>query len=100
MMEKRMRKAQGIEAVVKPPKLMGPPGAEVTLIGWGSTKGVIEEAVGILNEQGTSANYLPIRWLVPLKGEAIVEILKQSRYTIIIENNYGRQFAGYLRSET
>ena len=100
MMEKRMRKAQGIEAVVKPPELMGPPGAEVTLIGWGSTKGVIQEAVEILNEQGISANYLPIRWLVPLKGDAIVEILRKSRHTIIVENNYSGQFARYLRSET
>ena len=41
--------------MVKPPELMGPPGAEVTLIGWGSTKGVIQEAVEILNEQGISA---------------------------------------------
>ena len=100
MMEKRMRKAQGMEAVVKPPELMGPPGAEVTLIGWGSTKGVIQEAVEILNEQGVPANYLPIRWLVPLKGDAIVEILKPSRRTIIVENNYSGQFARYLRSET
>ncbi len=100
MMEKRMRKAQGIEAAVKPPELMGPPGAEVTLIGWGSTKGVIQEAVEILNEQGVSANYLPIRWLVPLKGDAIVEILRKSRHTIIVENNYSGQFARYLRSET
>jgi len=100
MMEKRMRKAQGMEAVVKPPELMGPPGAEVTLIGWGSTKGVIQEAVEILNEQGVSANYLPIRWLVPLKGDAIVEILKPSSRTIIVENNYSGQFARYLRSET
>ncbi len=100
MMEKRMRKAQGIEAAVKPPELMGPPGADVTLIGWGSTKGVIQEAVEILNEQGISANYLPIRWLVPLKGDAIVEILRKSRHTIIVENNYSGQFARYLRSET
>ncbi len=100
MMEKRMRKVEGMEAAVQPPRLMGPPGAEVTLIGWGSTKGVIQEAVEILNEQGISANYLPIRWLVPLKGEAIVEILKKSRYTIIVENNYSGQFARYLRSET
>ena len=100
MMEKRMRKADGIEAAVQSPKLLGPSGASVTLIGWGSTKGVIQEAVEILNEQGVSANYLPIRWLVPLKGDAIVEILKPSRHTIIVENNYSGQFARYLRSET
>jgi 2-oxoglutarate ferredoxin oxidoreductase subunit alpha len=100
MMEKRMRKAAGIEAAVLPPTLSGPSNADVTLIGWGSTKGVIEEACELLNEQGISANQLQIRWLVPLHGEAILEILQGSRHTIIVENNYSGQFARYLRSET
>jgi 2-oxoglutarate/2-oxoacid ferredoxin oxidoreductase subunit alpha len=100
MMEKRMRKVAGIEAAVPPPTLSGPRDADVTLIGWGSTKGVIEEACTILNEEGISANQLQIRWLVPLHGEAILEILKDARHTIIVENNYSGQFARYLRSET
>ncbi len=100
MMEKRMRKVAGIEAAVPPPALVGPRDAEVTLIGWGSTKGVIEEACEILNEQGISANQLQIRWLVPLHGETILDILKDSRHTFILENNYSGQFARYLRSET
>jgi 2-oxoglutarate ferredoxin oxidoreductase subunit alpha len=100
MMEKRMRKVAGIEAVVPPPSLLGPRNADVILIGWGSTKGVIAEACELLNEQGISANQLQVRWLVPLHGEAILGILKDSRHTIIVENNYSGQFARYLRSET
>jgi len=100
MMEKRMRKVTGIEAAVSPPTLRGPRDADVTLIGWGSTKGVIEEACELLHEEGISANQLQIRWLVPLHGEAILELLKNARHTIIVENNYSGQFARYLRSET
>jgi 2-oxoglutarate/2-oxoacid ferredoxin oxidoreductase subunit alpha len=100
MMEKRMRKVAGIEAAVPRPTLLGPRDADVTLIGWGSTKGVIEESCEILNEQGISANQLQVRWLVPLHGDAILDILKDSRHTIIVENNYSGQFARYLRSET
>jgi 2-oxoglutarate ferredoxin oxidoreductase subunit alpha len=100
MMEKRMRKMAGIASAVSPPILSGPRDAEVTLIGWGSTKGVIEEACEILTEQGISANQLQIRWLVPLQGDAILDILKDARHTIIVENNYSGQFARYLRSET
>jgi 2-oxoglutarate/2-oxoacid ferredoxin oxidoreductase subunit alpha len=100
MMEKRMRKVAGIESAVPPPRLSGRRDAEVTLIGWGSTKGVIEEACEILNDQGIFANQLQIRWLVPLHGDAILEILKDSRHTIIVENNFSGQFARYLRSET
>jgi 2-oxoglutarate ferredoxin oxidoreductase subunit alpha len=100
MMEKRMRKVQGIEASVQPPKLQGTADAEVTLVGWGSTQGVIEEARELLADQGIIANQLQVRWLVPLHGDAITAILKKCRHTIIIENNYSGQFARYLRSET
>jgi 2-oxoglutarate ferredoxin oxidoreductase subunit alpha len=100
MMEKRMRKVGGIEAAIPPPELWGPRDAEMTLIGWGSTKGVIEEACEILTAQGIPANQLQIRWLVPLHGEAILDLLKDARHTIIVENNYSGQFARYLRSET
>jgi 2-oxoglutarate/2-oxoacid ferredoxin oxidoreductase subunit alpha len=100
MMEKRMRKVAGIAAAVPPPRLWGPKDADVTLIGWGSTKGVIEEACEILAQQGIPANQLQIRWLVPLHGDAILDLVKDSRHTIIVENNYSGQFARYLRSET
>ncbi len=100
MMEKRQRKVEGIEAAVQPPKLIGKPGADVTLVGWGSTEGVIQEAVELLKEEGISANQLQIRWLVPLHGDAIVEILGSEKHPIIVENNYSGQFARYLRSET
>jgi 2-oxoglutarate ferredoxin oxidoreductase subunit alpha len=100
MMEKRMRKMTGIEASVPPPELIGSRDADVTLIGWGSTYGVIEEACELLRDQGISANQLQIRWLVPLHGDAIVNTLKGARRTIIVENNYSGQFARYLRSET
>jgi len=100
MMEKRMRKEAGIAAAVPAPKLAGPAGAQVTLIGWGSTDGVIQEACELLADEGISANQLQIRWLVPLHGDAILEVLKNSKHTIIVENNFSGQFARYLRSET
>jgi 2-oxoglutarate ferredoxin oxidoreductase subunit alpha len=100
MMEKRQRKIAGLEAAVPPPDLVGPRDADVTLIGWGSTKGVIMEAVELLAGEGITANHLQIRWMVPLHGEAILDQLRGARHTIIVENNYSGQFARYLRSET
>jgi 2-oxoglutarate ferredoxin oxidoreductase subunit alpha len=100
MMEKRQRKVAGIEASVPKPKLEGPPDADVTLIGWGSTDGTIREAREMLAEQGITTNQLQIRYLVPLHGDAIVDILGKAKHTIIIENNFTGQFARYLRSET
>jgi 2-oxoglutarate ferredoxin oxidoreductase subunit alpha len=100
MMDKRQRKVQAIEAAVQPPELIGASGADVTLVGWGSTQGVIEEAVELLKEEGISANQLQRRGLVPRHGDAIVEILGSEKHPIIVENNYSGQFARYLRSET
>lgn len=100
MVEKRARKFQNIDQEVAAPELEGPADAEVTLIGWGSTYGVIKEAVEQLKEKGVTANQLPIKWLIPLNGDAISETLSKSKRTIIVENNYSGQFARYLRSET
>jgi 2-oxoglutarate ferredoxin oxidoreductase subunit alpha len=101
MVEKRARKMQNILADIAPPKLFGPNQAQVTLVGWGSTHGVIQEAVEKLAaEEGIVANHLNVKWMVPFHGEDILKILSASKRVIIIENNYSGQFARYLRSET
>ena len=100
MHEKRMRKMDGVLELLEAPKLFGPEDAEVTLIGWGSTQGVIREAIEQLAAQGITANNLQVTWLVPLHTEAIGEVVAKAKRTIIVENNYSGQFARYLRSET
>lgn len=99
--EKRMRKMEGILPLLEPPKLFGPTDAHVTLVGWGSTEGVIREAIEKLaSEEEIAANNLQIKWLVPLHSDVITSILSKSKKIIIVENNYTGQFARYLRSET
>lgn len=101
MHEKRMRKMAGILSHLEPPKLFGAEDAQVTLVGWGSTQGVIREAMQKLAaENGIAANNLQVKWLVPLHGAELVSLLSNSKKTIIVENNYSGQFARYLRSET
>jgi len=100
MVEKRARKLKNIAKEISPPKLEGSANAEVTLIGWGSTYGVIKEAVEQLADKGVTANHLPIKWIVPFHVEAVTEILSNAKRTIIVENNYSGQFYRYLRSET
>jgi 2-oxoglutarate ferredoxin oxidoreductase subunit alpha len=100
MVEKRARKLEGVLDRIIPPVLEGPEEAEVTLVGWGSTYGVIKEAVEQLVLEGVIANQLSIKWIVPLHGEVVTDILSRSKRTIIVENNYSGQFYRYLRSET
>jgi 2-oxoglutarate ferredoxin oxidoreductase subunit alpha len=101
MHEKRMRKMDSILPRLETPQLWGSDGSEVTLVGWGSTEGVIREAIQKLaSEDRIAANALQIKWIVPLHVPAITSILSTSQKVIIVENNYSGQFARYLRSET
>ena len=101
MHEKRMRKMEAILPLLDAPGIWGADEAQVTLLGWGSTEGVVREAIRKLaEEEGIVANQLQIKWLVPLHADAIASALSRSKKIIIVENNYSGQFARYLRSET
>ena len=100
IMEKRQRKMEGIAELLPPPTLEGGEDAEVTLIGWGSTHGVISEAVQLLTEAGIATNHIHFKWLYPVDEDAINEVLAKSAYSIIVECNYTGQFARFLRGET
>ena len=100
MQEKRMAKLEAIRQKLTPPRLEGPAGAEVTLVGWGSTWGAIHEAVEQLAEAGLSANHLHLKYLFPFQAEAVTNLLSQSRRIIVVEVNSSGQFARHLRAET
>jgi 2-oxoglutarate ferredoxin oxidoreductase subunit alpha len=100
MADKRNRKMSTVLKHLPAPKLEGPADAEVTLIGWGSTWGVIDEAVERLNREGITANYLQIKFLVPFHVDEVTAILGKSRRVVVVENNQSGQFARHLRAET
>src|SRR5207245_3550119 len=101
MVEKRARKMQAAAADIAPPKLVGPENAQVTLVGWGSTEGVIREAVEALaGEEGVVANQLHIKWIVPFHAGEVTRILSRNQRVIIVENNFTGQFALYTSLTT
>ena len=100
MVEKRARKFANVAKQIAPPELEGPADAEVTLVGFGSTDGVIREARALLEAEGITTNHLHIKWLVPFHATAVMSILSDSKKTIVVENNRSGQFYRYLRSET
>lgn len=100
MVEKRARKFANVADDIEPPELEGPEDADVTLIGWGSTYGVIKDAVALLESQGVSVNHLAIKWIVPLHAETVIDVVANAKRTIIVENNHSGQFHRYLRSVT
>ncbi|HLE37215.1 MAG TPA: hypothetical protein VI699_08705, partial [Candidatus Acidoferrales bacterium] len=98
--EKRMKKLALALSELPAPRLEGPAEADVTVIGWGSTWGVIHEALQPLAAAGIRANLLHFKYLLPFHSREASEILARCKRTICIELNATGQFARHLRAET
>jgi 2-oxoglutarate ferredoxin oxidoreductase subunit alpha len=99
-MEKRMRKMKLIEAEMNGPTRYGPDKADLTLISWGSTQGLIREAVDSMNSNGNHVNFYHFCDLWPFPVDKTVEALSGAKRIVSIENNYLGQFARHLRGST
>ena len=96
-MDKRMKKLQALRSEIQEPvKLYGPKEAEVTLVGWGSTKGPILEAM----KKSKNINFLQIRCLEPFPVKEVDTVLRQAKRRVLIENNYSGQLGGLIRERT
>ncbi len=100
MHEKRMRKMDEVLKRLPAPKLEGPAKAKVTLVGWGSTWGVLDEAAARLAKEGIPTNLLHIKYLYPFHEREVREILSTCEKTIVVEANFTGQLARHLRAET
>jgi 2-oxoglutarate ferredoxin oxidoreductase subunit alpha len=81
-------------------KLHGPKEAELTLIGWGSTKGAILEAIRQVNREGKIANFMQVLYPSPFPTAAVEAALQLSKRTLLIEGNKTGQLAGMIRAYT
>jgi 2-oxoglutarate ferredoxin oxidoreductase subunit alpha len=70
------------------------------LVGWGSTKGAICEAVDRLNAQGQAANAYHFVDIWPMPGDAVTELLGSARRLVSVEQNYSGQLASLIRKVT
>lgn len=100
MVDKRAQKLKTALVDMPRPVLFGSEEAELTLVGWGSTKGPIREAIKQLANQGVKVNHLHLNWISPFPTEAVTQILEKSEKTLIIENNHDAQAAGWIRQQT
>ncbi|HWR05859.1 2-oxoacid:acceptor oxidoreductase subunit alpha [Sporomusa sp.] len=81
-------------------KLHGPREAELTVIGWGSSKGAILEAISTLNQAGRLVNFLQILYPSPFPAEAVQSALQLSKKTLLVEGNKTAQMAAMIRAYT
>jgi 2-oxoglutarate ferredoxin oxidoreductase subunit alpha len=98
--QKRARKLKSLMHEMEPPKLYGPHEAEVTLVGWGSTKLPALDALALLEKKGVKANFLHFTHIFPLDEKSVKDALAGCKVKIMMENNSTAQFAGVLRQYT
>lgn len=101
MMDKRMRKLEGLIRELEEPEFIGKENCDILLIGWGSTYGPIKEAVKTLNEEpGNSYGALVFGDIYPLPEKLLLNMAGKAKSIINIEQNATGQLAGLIRETT
>jgi len=77
-----------------------PDGADVGIIGWGSTEGVIREAMHLAEQAGVRAAALYPKMLQPLPVKVIENFANKVKRVLVPEKNFTGEFAAYLRAQT
>jgi 2-oxoglutarate/2-oxoacid ferredoxin oxidoreductase subunit alpha len=85
----RMRslKLAALQKTLKTPPVFGDPEGDLLVVGWGSTQGVIEEAVQRLRDEGLKVSALQMRFIQPMPS-GIKGILKRFRKVLTIEGTW------------
>jgi 2-oxoglutarate ferredoxin oxidoreductase subunit alpha len=97
--DKRFRKLA--QANLGGANLYGNPRAKMTVVGWGSIKGPIMDAMAWLPARlQHKVNFLHFNVLLPFPSKRAQEVLWRSKRTLLVENNATGQLGGLLRQET
>ncbi|MBU0471563.1 MAG: 2-oxoacid:acceptor oxidoreductase subunit alpha [Nanoarchaeota archaeon] len=100
MEDKRFRKLDTALKDIPLPKLYGPENADMTIVGWGSTKGVVLEAMEYLKKDGITANFLHFTYMFPFHADWVSEFLSKCKMVVDVEGNKTAQLAGVIREFT
>jgi len=95
MAEKRMTKLKSLRKEIMSPEEVNVADAKDVLIGWGSSRGALIEAVEIMNSEGKEVGALHFTELWPLPLYEFPE----GKTFFTVEGNISGQFASILKSE-
>lgn len=98
MVEKRLKRGEYLKEDVEEPVFFGDKDSSIVLTGWGSTYGILKEAVNRLTEEGISVSLLHFSDVYPLPDKTL-NSLRDKRF-ISVENNATGQLAQLIRRET
>lgn len=94
----RSRKLAALQQSLNPPAIHGAPEGDLLLVGWGSTRGAIEEAVVMAQEEGISVSSVNIQFLSPLPP-GLKKIFSGFKKVMTVELNYSDDWDDPLITE-
>jgi 2-oxoglutarate/2-oxoacid ferredoxin oxidoreductase subunit alpha len=83
----RSLKLAALQKTLRTPPLFGDEDGDLLVVGWGSTKGAIEEAVARLRADGRKVSSLHLQFLQPM-ASGLKEIMRRFRRVMTVENNW------------
>ncbi|MCX7996716.1 MAG: 2-oxoacid:acceptor oxidoreductase subunit alpha [Patescibacteria group bacterium] len=85
----------------KPPTVLGNfEAAEFVFVSWGGNKGIIREAMRILDHDGVHTAFIHFHHVFPLKADTFQWMFEKGKHMVLVENNSHAQFGRLLRQET
>ena len=94
-LEARSRKLAALAKTLRPPVVHGDEEGDLLLVGWGSTRGAIEEAVDRLRAEGHRISSLHLLFLQPM-APGIGDIMRKFRKVLAVEANWSDRPDGAL----
>jgi 2-oxoglutarate ferredoxin oxidoreductase subunit alpha len=95
----RSLKLAALQSTLVPPEVFGGSEGDLLVIGWGSTRGAIEEAVERLRDEGLRVSSMHLRFLQPLPP-GIKEAMAGFARVMTIESNWSDRPEDPLINET
>ena len=83
----RSLKIAALQKTLMPPDVFGDAKGDLLVVGWGSSKGAIEEAVESLRAEGKKVSSIHLRFLQPMQP-GIKEIMQRFKQVMTIETNW------------
>ena len=98
-MDKRLRKLNDVVANFDTPVYKNAPHeqADLLMVGFVSTRGVIEECVDWLEADGIKVNHAHIRLIHPFPTEELKRMIDQAKNVVVVENNATGQLANIIK---
>ncbi len=100
----RNEKVHHVRRALTTPEMFGAETNDLLIVGWGSSRGAIEEAIGVANKEGLKVSGMHLRIVYPLPL-MLKDVFKRFKKVVTVEMAYGDELkpsplALMLRSET